>query len=130
MCWCAICAVYGWRCFVVWEVKRCATITAIANQKGGVGKMMTCGASLASGLVREGKKVLLVDHTRQASLTISLGTPQPDKLPITLVEFAGRVLRMRPFIPARASSATRRALTFCPPTSHFPAWKCCCWSMP
>ena len=60
-----------------------ATTIAIVNQRGGTGKTTTC-ENLGVGLVREGKKVLLVDADPQGSLTISMGWQQPDELPTTL----------------------------------------------
>ncbi len=60
-----------------------AQVIALVNQKGGVGKSTSC-VNLGVGLAQAGKKVLLVDCDPQSSLTISLGHPQPDKLPITL----------------------------------------------
>ena len=55
------------------------TITALCNQKGGVGKTTSC-LNLGVGIAQEGKKVLLVDCDPQGSLTISTGCAQPDSL--------------------------------------------------
>ena len=59
------------------------TIICLANQKGGVTKTTTC-ANLGIGLAMEGKKVLVIDADPQGSLTISLGYPDPDEIPLTL----------------------------------------------
>ena len=71
------------------------TIIALSNQKGGVGKTTTC-ANLGIGLAMEGKKVLVVDADPQSSLSISLGYPQPDQLPVTITDLMKKVILDKP----------------------------------
>lgn len=66
-------------------MKSNTAIISIVNQKGGTAKTTTA-ENLGIGLAREGKRVLLVDTDPQASLTIALGHPNPDDLPVTLTE--------------------------------------------
>ena len=75
-----------------------AKITAICNQKGGVGKTVTA-VNLGIGLAREGKKVLLVDMDAQGSLTASLGYQRPDQMENTLATILGRMILDEPVSP-------------------------------
>ena len=75
-----------------------ATIMAVVNQKGGTGKTTTC-ENLGIGLANEGKRVLLVDTDPQASLTIALGHPRADDLPVTLTDLMAKVMQDQPIAP-------------------------------
>ena len=65
------------------EDEEMAKVIAIANQKGGCGKT-SVAANLGIGLAMAGKKVCLIDADPQGSLTVSLGYPDPDSIPVTL----------------------------------------------
>lgn len=75
-----------------------ATVIAVVNQKGGTGKTTTC-ENLGIGLANEGKKVLLVDTDPQGSLTIALGNPRPDDLPVTLTDLMAKIMQDQPPLP-------------------------------
>lgn len=76
-------------------VAKKGTVTAVVNQKGGTGKTTTC-ENLGIGLGMEGKKVLLVDTDPQASLTISLGYPMPDRISPTLSDLMKKIVSDQP----------------------------------
>ena len=75
-------------------MKQCK-VTAITNQKGGVGKTVST-VSMGVGFARLGEKVLLVDADPQASLTVSLGEKSPDELDVTIATIMQRVIDERP----------------------------------
>lgn len=54
-------------------------VIAVAGQKGGIGKTTT-SINLGAGLVRQGKRVLLVDADPQGSLSLGLGYPKALKV--------------------------------------------------
>ena len=61
-------------------------VISLVNQKGGVGKTTTT-KNLGAGLVRAGKRVLLIDLDPQANLTYSLGIkPENDESLKTMYE--------------------------------------------
>ena len=60
-----------------------AKIITIANQKGGVGKT-TLVLNLGAALSLMDYKVCLIDCDPQANMTMALGYPQPDELPVAL----------------------------------------------
>ena len=66
-------------------------VIAVTNQKGGVGKTTTT-ANLGIGLAQQNKRVLLIDADAQSSLTLSLGYPKPDELPVTLADIMQNVI--------------------------------------
>ena len=75
--------------------QRNCRIIALANQKGGTGKTTTT-VNLGVGLVRQGKRVLLVDADPQGDLTTCLGWQDQDTLPATLATLMEQAIRDDP----------------------------------
>ena len=66
-------------------------VIAICNQKGGVSKTTTT-VNLGVGLVREGKKALLIDADPQGNLSQSLGIMNPDELDVALPDIMEQII--------------------------------------
>ena len=79
-------------------MEKTAKVTALCNQKGGVGKTATA-VNLGIGLARDGKRVLLVDCDPQGSLTASLDYQHPDQMENTLADVMSRIISNEPQIP-------------------------------
>ena len=88
-------------------------IIAIANQKGGVGKTTTC-VNLGIGLVREGKKVLLVEADAQGSMAERLGIQEPDELDVTLVNLMEKIINDEDVEPGEGIIHHEEGIDFIP----------------
>lgn len=88
-----------------------AKIICIANQTGGVGKTTTA-VSLAHGLARTGRRVLLIDLDPHGQLTTALGcTPEPSALSLLRM---GGAPQETAFAQSRALFSGREGLYFLP----------------
>lgn len=74
-------------------------VIAIANQKGGVAKTTTT-INLGAGLVKSGKRVVLVDADPQGHLTMGLGFPK--NLKVTLKSMIENIIMGLEFDPKEA----------------------------
>lgn len=74
-------------------------VIAIANQKGGVAKTTTT-INLGAGLVKSGKRVVLVDADPQGHLTMGLGFPK--NLKVTLKSMMENIIMGLEFDPKEA----------------------------
>lgn len=88
-------------------------VIAIANQKGGVGKTTTC-VNLGIGLVRAGKRVLLIEADAQGSMAASLGVQEPDELEVTLANIMEKVINDEELEPREGMIRHEEGIDFIP----------------
>ena len=79
------------------EYKHMSKVIIFANQKGEITKTSSA-INLGIGLVREGKRVLLIDNDPQGSATMALEYTQPDELRLTLATIMERVINEEDFV--------------------------------
>ena len=76
---------------------KCQSVESLLllTKSGGVGKTTTT-VNLGAGLVRKGKKVLLIDTDPQGDLTTSLGFKNQDEMEITTKSLMEKVIKEQP----------------------------------
>ena len=92
--------------------QRQATVIAVANQKGGVGKTTTA-VNLAGELARRGRRVLLIDCDPQGNATTSLGV---DKRELTITTYEALIATNETVDAIRATG--RSGFDLVPATEH------------
>jgi len=77
---------------LIMKKQKVAKVTAVVNQKGGVGKTTTA-VSLGYGLVERGEKVLLIDFDPQSSLTVCMGYDDTDSIEYNISGLMSEVMQ-------------------------------------
>lgn len=88
-------------------------VIAIANQKGGVGKTTTT-FNLGVGLVRHGKRVLLIDFDPQGDLTICCGIKANDVINPNIMTLLQKVVENRSIRPNEGIYCHPEGVNFIP----------------
>ena len=96
-------------------------VIAICNQKGGVSKTTTT-VNLGVGMVREGKRVLVIDADPQGNLSQSLGIENPDELEIALPTIMEQIIMDESLMFQRELFIMWKELTSCLVTLIYPVW--------